>query len=255
MCLTSELVGQKKLLTQALVFRQVHCTHGNKLNHMKTQSLLLTAAAVCLGATSAFGAVSSNIVGYTKLSLVQGLNLIGNTLDNKNGNKIADVIPLAPDGANVYTFDGANFSVVQYFQNDTSNPAAGGVWSGDATLAPGTGFFIDVPSATSLTFVGEVLQGSLSNPIPSGLSIKSSQVPQAGALDALGLLAGDGDTVYYYQGSGYTGYQFFANDTTNPAAGGVWSTPDNAAPQLAVGQAVFYASGGAATWKRTFTVN
>jgi hypothetical protein len=223
---------------------------------MKTQSLLFTAAAMCLGAASAFGAVSSNIVGYTKVSLNSGLNLIGNTLDNKAGNKIADVIPSVPDGTTVYLFNGTTFGSTQFLANDPENPSAGGIWTADATLAPGTGFFIETASATTVTFVGEVLQGALSNPIPAGLSIKSSQVPQAAALDTLGLVAGDGDTVFYYKGAaGYDSFQFLANDPANPSAGGIWTTTDNAAPQLAVGQAVFYSSAGQSTWNRTFTVN
>jgi len=224
---------------------------------MKTQSLLLTAAAVCLGATSAFGAVSSNIVGYTKLSLNAGLNLIANTLDNKSGNKIADVLPAVPDGTTVYQYNGTTYASTQFLANDPTNPSAGGIWTADATLAPGNGFFVDVgAAATSVVFVGEVLQGSLSNPIPAGLSIKASQVPQAGALDALGLVAGDGDTVYVYKGAaGYDGFQFLANDPTNPSAGGIWTTTDSAAPSVAVGQAVFYSSAGQTTWNRTFTVN
>ena len=223
---------------------------------MKTQSLLLTAAAVCLGATSAFGAVSSNIVGYTKLSLNSGLNLIANTLDNKSGNKIADVIPAVPDGTTVYQFNGTTFASTQFLANNPDNPAEGGIWSADATLAPGNGFFIEVASAASVTFVGEVLQGALSNPVPNGLSIKASQVPQAGALDTLGLLAGDGDTVFIYKGAaGYDGFQFLANDPANPAAGGIWTTTDTKAPSVTVGQAVFYSSAGQTTWNRTFTVN
>ena len=221
---------------------------------MKTQSALLTAVALCLGTTSAF-AVSSNVVGYTRLSLNKGLNLIGNPLDNKSGNNIADVITYVPDGSTVYLYNGTTYGSTQFIANNPGVPADGGQWTDAAVIKPGTGFFIDSSEAYVATFVGEVEQGSLSNPVPSGLSIKSSQVPQADAIDKLGLAPGDGDTVYYYTtGAGYTSYQFVANDPANPAAGGVWTTADNAAPQLGIGQAVFISSAGQATWNRTFTV-
>ncbi|MEK6700967.1 MAG: pyridoxal-phosphate dependent enzyme, partial [Planctomycetota bacterium] len=47
-------------------------------------------------------------------------------------------------------------------------------------LNPGEGVFISLPSAAKLTFVGEVPQGALSTAIPTGFSIRASQVPQAG---------------------------------------------------------------------------
>lgn len=222
---------------------------------MKNKALLFTATAVCLGAASALGAVSSNVVGYTQVSLSKGLNLVANTLDDTTGNHIADVFPYVPDGSTVYLFNGKSFSSTQFLANSPGDPTQGGIWTADAIVAPGTGFFIDSSTAYAVTFVGQVNQGTLSTPVPSGLSILSSQVPQAAAIDALGLAPGDGDQVFYYASTGYTSYQFLANDPTNPAAGGIWTTGDGNAPQLGIGQAVFVSSSGKATWNRTFTIN
>jgi hypothetical protein len=222
---------------------------------MKNKALLFTATAVCFGAASALGAVSSNVVGYTQVALAKGLNLAANTLDNTTGNHIADVLSYVPDGSTVYLFDGKKFSSSQFLANVPGDPTQGGIWTADAAIAPGTGFFIDSSTAYTVTFVGQVLQGTLSNPVPTGLSIKASQVPQAAAIDTLGLAPGDGDQVFYFAAGKYTSYQFLANDPTNPAAGGIWTTGDGNAPQLGIGQAVFISSSGKATWNRTFTVN
>jgi hypothetical protein len=70
----------------------------------------------------------------------------------------------------------------------------------------------------TITFIGEVLQGHLTRPIPAGLSVRSSMVPQAGGITSLlgfgpedGLTAGDqlqrfvnlssSYVIYTYQGA------------------------------------------------------
>ena len=41
------------------------------------------------------------------------------------------------------------------------------------TLAPGEGFWLNWPEAApgTITFVGDVMQGTLTNPVPAGYSI------------------------------------------------------------------------------------
>jgi hypothetical protein len=56
--------------------------------------------------------------------------------------------------------------------------------------------------ATTLTFVGEILQGSLTNTLPIGqYVIRSSIVPQADTPRVLGIPAEDGDILQLYRGS------------------------------------------------------
>lgn len=204
---------------------------------MKKQSLLLTAVAVCLGTASAFAAVTSNVVGYVNKSLPVGLSLIANQLDNKTGNKLPDVLPTLPDGANVFKFNGAGYASVGYF---------GGYDAGaDAiTLNPGEGAFIYVDTASTLTFAGEVRQGNLSTPlVGNGLTVAASQVPQGGSIETLGFVPHDGDTVYQFAGGKFTALGYF----------GGWDA--GSAPSLAIGEAVFILTDVNRSWDRTFVVN
>jgi hypothetical protein len=110
--------------------------------------------------------------------------------------------------------------------------------------------FVRNPGTTDLTvtFVGEVPQGSLSNPLPAGFSIKASQVPQAGTVGALGYpvaQSSNGDKIFKWNGSSFVGAQYddFALDFL-PAQ-----------PTLEVGEAAFVFRKAAGTWTRTFSVN
>lgn len=203
---------------------------------MKKQSLLLTAVAVCLGTASAFAAVTSNVVGYVNKSIPSGLSLIANQLDNKTGNKLTDVLPTLPDGATVYKFNGTSYSSVGYFGG--YDPGADLI-----TLNPGEGAFIAVDSATTLTFAGEVRQGTLNTPLGNGLTVAASQVPQAGSIEALGFAPSDGDTVFQFAAGKFNAVSYF----------GGWD--GGSAPSLAIGEAVFISTDVPRNWSRTFQVN
>merc|ERR1711916_331386 len=61
-----------------------------------------------------------------------------------------------------------------------------GVWSDDVELPVGTGFYLQLPEAAPITFVGEVLQGDDSNKsVPAGLSIQGSTTPRSGTFPNL----------------------------------------------------------------------
>jgi len=113
-------------------------------------------------------------------------------------------------------------------------------------LLPGQGAFVDLPQASELTFVGEVPQGNLANPVPAQLSIRSSMVPQAGGLSSdLGFVAQDGDEVSCYNpvSSSYEVYSFVA---------GVGWVPSE--PALEVGTSFWFDKPAPSTWERTFSV-
>jgi hypothetical protein len=214
---------------------------------MRTKTLLLTAALSAAGiATSMAQVYSVNAVGYVNTPLVTGFNLISNPLDNKssaNGNSIANLFGTQlPEDSIVYKFSNGSF-VGGIFQFSF------GAWPAAASttlVPPGEGVFVRVGAAATVTFVGDVPQGSLSNPIPAGFSIRASQVPQAGTVTVLGFPAAEGDAIYQYDetrvGSKYSisQYEF-----------GQWST----VPTLKVGEAFFLRTGAARAWTRTFSVN
>jgi len=208
---------------------------------MRTKTLLLSVAlgAACIATAVAQTAVYSvNVVGYHKVSLVKGFNLIANGL-NAPTNTVGVLLADLPDGAVVYKFNNGSFSV---------NAKDFGEWAApNDTLAPGEGAFVKVDAPIDITFVGEVMQGNLSTAIPAGFSIKSSQVP----LDQVALTgtngqdfpAVDGDVVYRFN-PGTQQYSISSYDF------GEWTV----VPTPKLGEAFFVKKVAATAWTRTFTV-
>ena len=202
---------------------------------MNTKSLLLAAVVAAVGAVSGSAQVTSqNIVGYVRLSLAKGNNLIGNQLNNGN-NAIGTVLNV-PDGTAVYKFTGGKY---------VANSYVDGAWDAPAmTLPPGDGFFINVPAATTITLIGEV---SLNNSaaLAAGFNLLSVPVPLAGGLTdaaAGGLTAAEGDAVYQWAGNKFALSEY---------VDGAWAP---AAPTVKVGEG-FFLKGAARTYTRNFSVN
>lgn len=212
---------------------------------MRTKTLLLTAV---LGAASVATAMaqtvySVNAVGYVKIGPIpnNGFFLAANPL-NLSANTLAAVFPDAPNNTVVYTLTGGSF-------NKFTKRATG--WTGtgvaDVKLDPGTGFFIQNTTGAdlSLTFVGEVMQGTVTTSYPAGYSLLGSKIPQTGKVETdLKLTAQNGDEVYQLNASG--AYVKSTRRATN------W-TPSE--PTVEVGNGFFLNAKAAGTWTRTFSVN
>jgi len=204
---------------------------------MRTKTLLLTAALGAAGVASAVAQVYSvNAVGCVNTALATGFNLVSNPL-NTGGNTVAEVHPTAPDATLLYTFSPTTgFSVLQW----------DGEWlpAGTTVIAPGTGYFLKTVAAATVTYVGEVPQGTLTIPLVAGFNLVGSKVPQAGKLTTdLGYTPVDGDLVYTYAGAGYTVFQ---------RDGGEWLPSE---PVLKVGEGIWIKKAAAGDWNRTFSVN
>ena len=211
---------------------------------MRTKTLLLTAALGALAASTASAQVYSvNAVGYINVSVKPGFNLIANQLNQGTGNNTVDkIFAGVPDGTVLYKFVNGTYVIDGY------DSASGGWDDGTLTLKPGEGIWVRNPGAAAftVTFVGEVPQGSLTNPIPVGFSIVSSIVPQSADLDAgLKYPVADGDSFYFFRNGAYVIYGY---DSTS----GGW---DPAAPVPAVGESFWARSVAAKNWVRDFSVN
>jgi hypothetical protein len=194
-----------------------------------------------------------NAVGYVNTQLVPGFNLISNPLRNTepNGNQVQNLFASLPGGTAVYLWKSTGG-----FDIADKDPDFG--W-GPANLAsrevlPGGGVFVRIPGTTpqTVTFVGEVPQGTLNTAIPAGFSIVSSQVPQEGRVDAappagLGYTPAAGDALYFWNEATQK-YSIHAWDSDF----GIWDTNP---PNLGVGEAFFARKTTAGTWSRTFNVN
>jgi len=211
---------------------------------MRTKTLLLSAVLSAAGVASSLAQVYSvNAVGYVNVTLTAGLNLICNPLKVTAGNDLNHVLPLSDTdlGTTVYTYD-TSFHSASYL-----GAAVG--WLPNLTVAPGQGFFISIATGKTVTFVGEVPQGTDSNiPVSNGLSLIASPVPQSLVLDAMLFPADLGDTVYFFRG---TPKAYVSASCLGAGVG--WLPPANATP--AVGEGFWASKGTAATWTRNFSVN
>jgi hypothetical protein len=207
---------------------------------MRTKTLLLSAAVGVAGlvAASAQTVYSVNSVGYVNLTLPVGFSIMANPLDTDD-NTVASLLPTGslPNFSTISKWNGAGFDI------NTLTP--GGWTVPTMTLNPGEAAFVNVSTETTLTFVGEVMQGDLQNPLTAGFNLVASMVPQAGTTTDLGL---DGalanfSTVLQWTGAGYD------IKTKTPAG---WSP---AAADVAVGEGFFVNTAAATSWDRTFSVN
>jgi len=215
---------------------------------MRTKTLLLTAALSVAGiATSMAQVYSVNAVGYVNKQIPVGYTLIANPFNVADA-KVSTLLASVPLGSAVFTFANGNFvgNFLDEFGSGWTNP--------NATLDLGAGFFLNnVGAAFTLTFVGEVAQGTLVNALPAGYSLKSSKVPQQATVADLGLVAGLGDSIYKFANGNFVGY-------FNDEFGSGWSSSAAVdavkGPVIDVAESFFYNNAAnTATWSRNFTVN
>jgi hypothetical protein len=212
---------------------------------MRTKTLLCLAALTAAGVATSMAqsnVYSLNVVGYVNIPVNANQQvMIGNQLNTTN-NTIASLIPNGPPGAQLYKYNGG-YTAYAFDDADL-------VWlpNGAATLNPGEGCFFKSPVATTLTFVGEVLQGSRTNTLPINLlAMRTSIVPQQGKITTDLAAPGEaGDQLYRYSG----GFSAFAFDDADL----VWLPSE---PTINVGEAFFYKKASTSTqskWIRNFTV-
>jgi len=121
--------------------------------------------AFCVAAAESPGAV-----GFVEVRAQPGLQLIANPLQAPD-DRLGLLLPDMKDGMVLYKWVGGAF---------TTNLFSGGVWGNtNQTLVPGERAFFYNPATNviGLTFAGTILSGRLTNPVPAGLSIKSSLMP------------------------------------------------------------------------------
>lgn len=207
---------------------------------MKTKALLLAGLVSLAGAfaSQAQTVYSVNAVGFVNVTVPTGFSLISNPLLNGD-NTVATVLSGAPNGATIYKFNVGTGSYV-------SSTKSFGTWNNPLTVAPGEGFFLRNTGAPyTLTFTGEVAQGTLTTAISSGFQIVSSQVPVSGALVAsLGFPSANGDVIYRFN-SGTQSY------TSHTYSFGSWSGN----PSINVAEAFFSKKNATASWSRSFSVS
>jgi hypothetical protein len=209
---------------------------------MRTKTLLFAAAALAAGLVTSQAQVYSGIVGYVSEQFPAGaFVLAANPLD---------------DGTNTTTSVGINLpnkSVIDVWNGTgfTACNKAGGVWTPDLPLPPGTGFFVVAKTSITNTFVGQVDTlpgGSVTNgPFAAGAFVLSgSIIPFTGDLNDTNLNLGttlpNKSVIDVWNGNGFTACN---------KAGGVW-TPN---VTITNGEGFFIVAKTATNWVQTLPSN
>src|ERR1051325_1454281 len=214
---------------------------------MRIKTVLCAAALLAAGAATSMAqnVYSLNVVGYVNATVVSpGYTPLNNPFkltDNSLTNVVdpADAIPV---GTRLLTFTNGTYTTVA----KGASQSWGTSGAANTTQIPnGKGYYLRNLSGSpfTVTFVGEVPQGALSNTFisASGYSFVGSMVPAATFVGSLGVQPGTGDRILRF---GLNGSQTY---TTYSWSGTAWSggTGTNATdtalgPPVNVGEGFFY---------------
>ncbi len=179
---------------------------------------------------------SKQIIGYTSLILPPGFSMIANQLVSE-AVSVQELFKGCPSGTRLSKYQPHLYQ----FGNNTFNE---GAWT-NPQESLGFGecaiFFNPTTDYKFHAFVGEVRQGQLSIPIPSGFSIRCSLLPLPGDLGELGFPSGDGDVIHLFDRD----RQAYIEHTFSS---GKWQ-PE--LPPIAVAESFWIAKSKAANWTIT----
>ncbi len=192
---------------------------------------------------------SLNVVGYYNVTIPSGTTpgdinryklftqqlMVNGTANPTLNNTLTNL----PAGTLAYIWNGSWTAPTEFLGGADG-------WETDYPVPYGTGIMLKNTAATpiTVTVVGEVMQGSLTNSWGAGYSPRGSLVPQAGGITTVLGFSQPGEKVYTW-GPGWS--------TPNEYLGGTdgW---ENGEPNLAVGDAVMVSSTAGGKWTRNFTV-
>jgi hypothetical protein len=216
--------------------------------------MLAAAAALAAGLATSMAqsnVYSVNVVGYVNKVLVGGNKYTGvaNPLNTTN-NTLAGLFGGAgtglPSGSSVLKWSpgASDFTIYSKIPFGSGwSPAAGAT----ATLNPGEGCLIKISGSDyTNTFVGEVLQGSLTNSLLAGYQLIGNQVPDSGPVNTLGFVPPNGSSLLKWD----TVAQDWTIYSKIPFGSG-WSP---SVPSIDVGEGFMVNANGAYNWVRNFTV-
>jgi hypothetical protein len=179
---------------------------------MRTKTMLLSALLGTLGSVSLMAqstnVYSLNAVGYINVTIEPGYNIISCPLIASPDNTINTLLTNGTGQFKGFKFYPWNSAAGAYGASDTATATkwAGG---GTETLLPGqAGFIYNPGAATTVTFVGTVPSGSLTNALYPGYNLISSILPTSGLLtnglmDFNGQVTGDKAYTFNAGAQGY----------------------------------------------------
>jgi len=210
---------------------------------MRTKTLALSAMLGLLGSASVMAQAnvySLNAVGYINVTLPVGFSIVACPLIVSGGNTVANLFNNLGGSyqySTIYAYiNGTGFATADS-AGQYSGGTAGWVNNGIETLNPGQAVFYFNGAATNqtVTFVGTVPQGLLTNQLVPGFNLVGSMVPTSGDLVTNTIMAaasaetgggfgpngpGQLDTIYIFDSS-YTGSQQNGYETANSYGQGI----------------------------------
>jgi hypothetical protein len=210
----------------------------NPLTTLRRTPLLLVTVLMTL-----FPQAGRSITGYVNVSLQSGrYHALANPLWHATNELSAVVsLPGTATGSRFLLWSGTAFQ--QPFPEWMTDH-----WSFSQPFPVGTGAVFYATADCTITLEGEVMTGWLTNCYPAGYALRSSQVPQAGTLDDLGLTGalspGDGVLLWNVTTQRWSAFQFCG------AANG-WIP---AVPSIAVAESFFIVSANGGEWVWHFSV-
>jgi hypothetical protein len=250
---------------------------------MRTKTMILSALLGALGSVSVMAQTnvySLNAVGYINVTITPGFNMISCPLIETPDNTLGTVLNNANsnyNGATVY-FWFPTATPPQYSEDaaniggkfGTTN-ANGWVENGTNIAAPGVGFWYDSPVSNTITFVGTVPTGSITNTLVPGFNLVGSVVPMSGDLvtNPLSALTNynvpngtiGGDQVYTFNASNnpvYTEYATAAGKFGGYGYNGNWTSnsPTSVGDPIIpfVGEGFWYDASVTIKWVENYSV-
>jgi len=247
---------------------------------MRTKTLLLSALLGALGSVSVMAqgtnVYSLNAVGYINVTCPPGFNIVtcplietpdntvGTVLNNANSNLTGSQVFFYSPATGYSPADTAK-NVGPGFPNTTNSD--GWAKGGTYLVSPGVGFWFLNNSANpiTLTFVGTVPTGPVTNALAVGFNLVGSVVPMSGDIASNTLSAltnyNIGDVVYTYDPtkppvSAYTKYTTASGIFGGHGQGGHWTIAGD--PILSqTGQGFWYENNSASTvveWVEDYSV-
>ena len=184
---------------------------------------------------------SENIVGYATITLPPGFSTIANPFAT-SANSVGELFRDMPDGTKFHKFDGRSFAL-------TENALIKGKWEKPfETFVPGEGAMLFNPTSDyrPFSFVGNVMQGTFSTPVPSGFSLRSSLIPKPGHLVAdLDFPVTEGDVIHLYDRDKQA-YVLYPYDSEK------WASDS---PVIGVAESFWVAKTVPGNWKQCLIIN
>jgi len=222
---------------------------------MRTKTLLCAAALAAGVASSMAQVYSLNVVGYVNVPTLGGsrFNMMATPL-NKTNNNLTNLFSVAQDGDAIFTWDANIQDLAGTIYTYSSFLHS---WDGNRNLNPGEGFFyLNSGNNATNTFVGDVIQGSYTNPVAilggSSFNCLGSSIPIGGSHTnaTVGINPQDGDAVFVWDANAQDLSSQIATYSTFLHA---W---DNTIIPVNPGSGFFYlgSGGNQNPWVRSFTV-